>query len=127
VVVAAIPAEWGTIVHNEYLRLITDLGLLGGVWYAAAIGAWFVGVARAGRSADPLVREYAPTAVGALVVWGVVAFTDNAFDYYAPFTQFVAFFCAATFAAAALERAERQRTGGIGAGTDGAPAPAGPR
>jgi O-antigen ligase len=107
VVVAAIPAEWGTIVHNEYLRLVTDLGLLGGVWYALALGAWFVAVAKAGRSEDPLVREYAPTAVGALLVWGVVAITDNAFDYYAPFTQFVAFFCAATLAAARLQ-ANRQ-------------------
>jgi O-antigen ligase len=104
VVAEAIPQDWGAIVHNEYLRLLTDVGLLGGALYAIAIGAWFMAVARAGRHNSPLVREYAVPAIGALFVWLAVALTENAFDYYAPFTQFVAFYCGATLAAARAER-----------------------
>jgi O-antigen ligase len=107
VVAAAIPPEWGAIVHNEYLRLLTDVGIAGCAIYAVAVGAWFVAVVRAGATNTPLVREFAAPAVGALMTWGAVALTENAFDYYAPFTQFVAFYCAATLAAARAEaRAE---------------------
>jgi hypothetical protein len=37
----------------------------------------------------------------------VVAITDNAFDYYSAFTQFIGFFCAAAIAAAVLARREQ--------------------
>jgi O-antigen ligase len=97
-----IPPEGGAIVHNEYLRLALDTGTVGVLLYAAAILAWAGAVVRAGRTRDPAVREFAIPAVGGLCVWVVVAITDNAFDYYSAFTQFIAFFCAAAIAAAAL-------------------------
>jgi O-antigen ligase len=106
VVAAAIPPEWGAIVHNEYLRLLTDVGLAGGALYAFAVGMWFLAVGRAGRSPSPLVREYAPAAIGVLVVWTMVAITENAFDYYSPFTQFAGFLCGAAVAAARAHEAE---------------------
>jgi O-antigen ligase len=104
-----IPPEGGAIVHNEYLRLALDTGLIGVLLYASAILAWVGGVLRAGRTRDPAVREFAIPAVGGLCVWAVVAITDNAFDYYSAFTQFIGFFCAASIAAAALAAREGVR------------------
>jgi O-antigen ligase len=101
-----IPPEGGQIVHNEYLRLAMDTGMVGVALYAAAILAWVAGVVRAARGRDPVVREFAIPAVGGICVWIVVAITDNAFDYYSAFTQFMGFFCAASIAAAALARRE---------------------
>jgi O-antigen ligase len=99
-----IPVEGGQIVHNEYLRLAMDAGVVGAGLYAAAVLAWGAGVLRAGRVRDPVVREFAIPAVGGLFVWAVVAFTDNAFDYYSAFTQFMGFFCAAAILSAMLAR-----------------------
>jgi O-antigen ligase len=107
VVSVYIPAGGGQIVHNEYLRLALDTGIVGVGLYAAAILAWVAGVLRAGRVRDPAVREFAIPAVGGVFVWAVVASTDNAFDYYSAFTQFMGFFCAAAIAAAALARRDQ--------------------
>lgn len=106
VVLEYIPWDAGPIVHNEYLRLAMDTGLLGVALYVTAILSWGAGVLRAGRVRDPVVREFAIPALGGLCVWAVVAATDNAFDYYSAFTQFMGFFCAAAIAAAALARPE---------------------
>jgi O-antigen ligase len=106
IVTQYVPPEGGAMVHNEYLRLAVDTGVVGVALYAGAIIAWAVAVLRAGRVRDPVVREYTIPAVGGLCVWAVVAITDNAFDYYSPFTQFIGFFCAASIAAAAFARSE---------------------
>jgi hypothetical protein len=76
------------------------------VLYFLAISAWLGGVVRAGRHASPAVRELALPAVGGIVAWAVIAVTDNAFDYYAQFTQYIGFCCAGTLAAAAMARRE---------------------
>jgi O-antigen ligase len=107
VVSVYIPAGGGQIVHNEYLRLALDTGIVGVGLYAAAILAWMAGVLRAGRVHHPAVREFAIPAVGGIFCWAVVAITDNAFDYYSAFTQFIGFFCAAAIAAAVLARREQ--------------------
>lgn len=107
VVTQYVPPEGGAMVHNEYLRLAVDTGLVGVALFAGAIIAWAVAVLRASRVGDPVVREFAIPAVGGLCVWTVVAITDNAFDYYSSFTQLIGFFCAATIAAAAFARADR--------------------
>ncbi len=78
-----LPPEYGAVAHNEYLRLGTDLGwfglalmlLVGWSWIRAAWGR----------------GEWAFPDLAALVVWIVISITDNALDYYAPFTQFVGF------------------------------------
>ncbi|MDP2958481.1 MAG: hypothetical protein Q8N53_18795 [Longimicrobiales bacterium] len=35
-----------------------------------------------------------------MLAWGVISLTDNAFDYYAPFTQFAGFLVAGVVVAA---------------------------
>jgi O-antigen ligase len=117
VVAEAIPEHWGAIVHNEYIRLLTDVGLVGGLLYAFAIALWVVAVSRTGSSTSPLVREYAPAAIGVLAAWALVAITENAFDYYSPFTQFAGFLCGAAIAAArAHERESIAQDGSVASG-----------
>lgn len=99
---AHFPPEMGLVVHNEYLRLTAETGIIGGLLFMIAILAWFRGVLRVGRLQDPRVREFALPAIGGILAWAVIAITDNAFDYYAQFTQYIAFFCAAALAAATL-------------------------
>jgi hypothetical protein len=57
-------------------------------------------VARTARSGAAGALEYALPAFGAILAWAVIAFTDNAFDYYAQYTQYVGFYCAAALVAA---------------------------
>jgi O-antigen ligase len=99
---ASYPESMGLVVHNEYLRLGAETGIVGGGLFLLAVLAWFRGVWRAGRQPDARVREFALPALGGILAWAVIAITDNAFDYYAQFTQYIAFFCAATLAASGL-------------------------
>jgi O-antigen ligase len=97
------PPEWGSVVHNEYLRLLAEAGVIGFVLLVVALGYWALGAVRAAaHSADPLVREFATAAFAGLVAWAVIAITDNTFDYYASFTQYVGFMVAAALAASGL-------------------------
>jgi O-antigen ligase len=109
---ANFPPEMGLVVHNEYLRLTAETGLVGGVLFMVAIVMWFRGALGAGRLGDARIREFAFPAIGGVLAWAVIAITDNAFDYYAQFTQYIAFFCAATLAAAALPAAEAEPRNG---------------
>ncbi|MEX0892402.1 MAG: O-antigen ligase family protein [Gemmatimonadota bacterium] len=102
IVRANFPAEAGQVVHNEYIRLLTDTGVLGVALFAAALLIWLFGAARAALLPDRLTREYAFPAVGLLLAWAVVSITDNAFDYYAAFTQYVALLCGGALVAARL-------------------------
>ncbi|MGQ0813377.1 MAG: O-antigen ligase family protein [Gemmatimonadota bacterium] len=84
--------EWaGTVVHNEYLRLATDTGVIGVCLFAIAISVWLVAALRARLTTDPLAHEFALAAIGGIVAWTFISITDNPFDYYAPFTQFIGF------------------------------------
>jgi O-antigen ligase len=87
--------------HNEYLRLAVDVGVLGFVLFALAMAAWTRAVLRAAREGkdDPLTQELALPALAAIASLAVIATTDNAFDYYAPFTQYLAFLCAGSVVA----------------------------
>ncbi|HET9983738.1 MAG TPA: O-antigen ligase family protein [Longimicrobiales bacterium] len=125
------PPSWGGVVHNEYLRLLSELGVVGVALFALAVFKWWGAVVRAARRADPLVREFALPAFAGLVAWATISLTDNTFDYYAPFTQYVAFLCAGALAAAALPGgAAGAWSGGAAPGAAPAgpplPAPAGP-
>lgn len=97
------PAEAGELVHNEYLRLATEAGLIGVALFAAAITLWLVGCVRADRRSGGGAREFCMPALAALAAWAVIAITDNAFDYYAPFTQFAALMAGAAVAAGRME------------------------
>jgi hypothetical protein len=51
------------------------------------------------------VKEYALPAIGCISALAVIGLTDNAFDYYGPFTQYLGFLCGGAIAAAAAVRA----------------------
>jgi O-antigen ligase len=92
------------IVHNDYLRLLADAGLIGFALFACAMMAWLFVSYRAAQVPDHIVREYAFPAVACIAAMAVVSITDNAFDYYGSFTQFVGFLCGGAAAAAACAR-----------------------
>jgi O-antigen ligase len=97
----------GSTMHNEYLRLLVDMGVIGAGLFAVALLVWVYGLMKAARSPSALARECALPAAGGLLVWGVISLTDNPFDYYGPFTQYVGLLVAASLAAAGL-------VGGVG-------------
>ncbi|HEX6559068.1 MAG TPA: O-antigen ligase family protein, partial [Longimicrobiales bacterium] len=82
------------VAHNEYMRLATDTGVLGVLLFATAVIVWLVAALRLSRRGDRAVREFAFPAAATIVAWGVIAITDNAFDYYTDFTQYVGFLVA---------------------------------
>ena len=83
------------VAHNEYLRLAVDTGIVGCLLYALAVLGWIRAalhtVRRGGRGAE----EFAMPALAVIGAWAVIAATDNAFDYYGPFTQYAGFLAAA--------------------------------
>jgi O-antigen ligase len=87
--------EQGGVAHNEYLRLAVDTGVLGCALYFLAVVGWIRGAARAVRARAPFAEEYAMPMLALAAAWAVIAATDNAFDYYGPFTQYVAFLAGA--------------------------------
>ncbi|HEX7050682.1 MAG TPA: O-antigen ligase family protein [Longimicrobiales bacterium] len=103
---------WAGVVHNEYLRLLVDTGIIGSVLFAIAVLAWCAGALQAGRVQDAQAREFALPAFAGIVAWSIIAVTDNAFDYYAPFTQYIAFLCAGALSAAGWARLEAEQETG---------------
>lgn len=114
VLIANFSEEMGGVIHNEYLRLLADTGVVGGALFALAVGSWWVAMIRARGASDPMTREFALPAFAGIVAWAVIGATDNAFDYYAAFTQFIAFLCAGTVA---LWQGLPPRAGSAGAGS----------
>jgi O-antigen ligase len=92
----------GSTMHNEYLRLLIDMGVMGTALFAAALLTWLFGLMKAARSSSALARECALPAAGGLLAWAVISFTDNPFDYYGAFTQYIGMLTAAALAAAGL-------------------------
>jgi hypothetical protein len=88
------------VAHNEYLRLGVDAGWTGVALFFLAVAAWIRAVLEAGRSSPPGVREHALPALAGMLAWAVISATDNAFDYYGPFTQFIGFLTGASLVAA---------------------------
>jgi O-antigen ligase len=101
------PVSAGEVVHNEYLRLASETGIIGVLLFFAAIMAWLVAAIRAERLTGGAAREYALPAVAAILSWAIIAITDNAFDYYAPYTQFVALLVGASVVCVQIHRRER--------------------
>jgi O-antigen ligase len=102
IIQATFPREAGLVPHNEYLRLLADLGVVGTVLFFVAIAHWWGGALSAGRSQDKLVREFALPATAGILAWAVISITDNPLDYYNAFTQYIGFLCAGALAAAAM-------------------------
>lgn len=98
--------------HNEYMRLLTDTGVIGLLLFAIAMGVWLVAAIRMSRHAHREVREYAIAAAALAVAWIVIAITDNAIDYYNNLSQYLGFLMAAAVTAHAnAERVEHAVTG----------------
>jgi len=106
VALQVIPSDLPMVAHNEYLRLGVDTGWVGVGLFFLAMVAWLKAVLRAGRTGGPSVREYALPGLAGILAWAIIAATDNAFDYYGAFTQFIALFVAGAVVTA------RQRGGG---------------
>ena len=100
IMISTFPPEAGGVAHNEFLRLAVDTGILGVLLYCWAISIWFRGGIQAGREATDTVLEFTLPLVAGIMAWGVISMTDNAFDYYAPFTQFMGFLLAGALVAA---------------------------
>jgi O-antigen ligase len=82
------------VAHNEYVRLGTETGLIGVALFGAAVVAWLLAAIRMSRHADRGVREFAIAAVAIIMVFAVISFTDNSFDAYTDFTQYIGFLMA---------------------------------
>lgn len=93
------PDQSVDVAHNEYLRLSTDTGLLGVALFAAACIVWLTTAFRLSIRGDRMVREFAFPAVAGIVCWAIVSVTDNPFDYYTPFTQYIGFLVAGALVA----------------------------
>lgn len=114
VLISTFSQEMGGVIHNEYLRLLADTGVVGVALFGLAVGSWWVATIRAREATDPMTREFALPAFAGILAWAVIGATDNAFDYYAAFTQFIAFLCAGTVA---LWQGLPPRAGSAGAGS----------
>jgi O-antigen ligase len=91
------------VVHNEYLRLGVDIGIIGvGLFFIAMI-AWLAAAIRVGWRGSTRVREYALPAIGVIIGWAMISITDNPFDYYAALTQYAGFLTAGALVAKRLE------------------------
>lgn len=99
------PPEVGSLVHNDYLRIAVETGVIGVVLFTGAMIAWLVTVLQADRRSGGTAREYALPALAALLSWGTIALTDNALNV-APFTQSVALLVGASAACIAIHRRE---------------------
>jgi O-antigen ligase len=88
------PDQGVKVAHNEYMRMATDTGFIGVGLMAAAVIAWLVAAIRLSLRGDRVVREYAFPAAASIVACAMVAATDNAIDYYSPFTQYIGFLVA---------------------------------
>lgn len=111
VIVETFPDQGVRVAHNEYMRLLTDTGVLGLLFFAFAMGSWLIGAARMSRRGDSSVREFAYPAVAVVVSWILIALTDNAIDYYNNFSQYLGFL----MGGAVVLFQEQQRERGVAA------------
>jgi O-antigen ligase len=95
------PPQVGLVVHNEYLRLASETGVIGVILFGVAVLMWCVAVLRSDRLSGGAAREFTLPALAGILSWSILAMTDNLFDYYAPYTQFVGLLTGASVVVAA--------------------------
>jgi hypothetical protein len=88
------PDQSVSVAHNEYMRLATDTGIVGVTLFGLAVASWFLPAIRLCKHGDRYVREFAMPTVAIIVVWAVISITDNSFDTYTDFTQYIGFLLA---------------------------------
>ncbi|HET9440514.1 MAG TPA: O-antigen ligase family protein [Longimicrobiales bacterium] len=107
------PAEAAQVAHNEYLRLAADTGMVGVILFAIAMFVWLGTGLAAARRAGRAVAEYAMPAVAGVVAWGIIAITDNPFDSYMYYTQYVGFLMGAMMALRMIAAREQHGDRGL--------------
>jgi hypothetical protein len=78
------------VIHSEYVRLLSEVGLAGVALFAVAMLAYLaclIRTYRRARSTD--TARYALAAIGALVAYLIYIATDNGFDYVTGFGIYV--------------------------------------
>ncbi len=82
---------FGTVAHNEYLRVLYDGGAVGLVLFIFANLSLLYWLGKIRRNENSALRMYSAIGVALMVAYLVVALTDNPLDYYLLFTQYVFF------------------------------------
>lgn len=82
---------FGTVAHNEYLRILYDGGAIGLALFVFANLSVFCWLVKLNRNADSTVKMYSALGIALVLAYLVVAVTDNPLDYYLLFTQYVFF------------------------------------
>jgi O-antigen ligase len=78
------------VIHSEYVRLLSEVGLVGLALFALAALAYMWRLVRIHRQARaPETSKYALAAIGALVAYVIYIATDNGFDYVTGFGIYV--------------------------------------
>ncbi len=101
------PADAASVAHNEYLRLAADTGVVGVVLFAIAMFVWLGIMVRSIRKDSIDVAEYALPCAAGIIGWAIIAITDNPFDYYMYYTQYVGFLAGAAVAMRAMTAREQ--------------------
>jgi O-antigen ligase len=85
--------EQAGVPHNEYLRILHDIGVVGlALFLAGIIGLFRLLRSLLGKSITKQQRLFVKVALALLVGYSVIAISDNPLDYYFFFSQYV-FFC----------------------------------
>jgi O-antigen ligase len=82
---------FGTVAHNEYLRVLYDGGAIGLLLFLFANIWMLYRLVRSRPGEDSTVRMFTALSVALMVAYLVTAVTDNPLDYYLLFTQYVFF------------------------------------
>ena len=101
------PAEAATVAHNEYLRLAADTGVVGVLLFAVAMFVWLGISLRAVHRGNSAAAEFALPATAGIIAWAIIAITDNPFDSYMYYTQYVGFLVGGTVAMRAMTAREQ--------------------
>ena len=92
------------VVHNEYLRVLYEQGLIGLLWFLGMLTTAALYLGRLARRATGIERALLAGACTATVAFAVISVTDNALDYYNALGQYVAVLAAAGLALRARRR-----------------------
>lgn len=101
---------FGTVAHNEYLRVLYDGGAVGLVLFMFANLSLLRWLGKIRRNEYSAVRAYSAIGVALVLAYLVVALTDNPLDYYLLFTQYVFFVLGVCLA---MSEETRTRSGAV--------------
>jgi hypothetical protein len=103
---------FGTVAHNEYLRVLYDGGAVGLVLFIFANLSLLRWLGKIRCNEHSSVKAYSAIGVAFVLAYLVVALTDNPLDYYLMFTQYVFFVLGVCLA---MSRGTSTKSGAISA------------